>query len=491
MRLRPLIAAFVSLLASSAFAALTLPRVLSDHMVLQSGLPAPVWGWADPGQTVSVAFAGQAKSAEADASGHWLVTLDPLYVSTTPAELVITASGPAAPETIRLSDVLVGEVWLCSGQSNMEKPLGEQRSQKPVFNAPAEIAAADFPAIRLLKVKKLRADSPARDIETDTGWIACSPATIDAIKFSAAGYFFGRKLHRELGVPVGLIDSTWGGTRIELWIPPSAYARQPALADFAAFVAGPHSPGGKIEGTPLATIYHAMIAPLAPFALRGSLWYQGESNLIENEDESRYAEKSAALIDGWRALWNTPLSFYYVQLAPHLYHVVRPAQIVSPESLPRFWAQQTAAQRIPGTGMIVTTDLVDDLLDIHPRNKLDVGERLARLALARDYARAEVVDSGPVFTRADFAEGRAVLHFDHTHGGLVSTNQKDLAWFTIAGPEGRFYPATAVIEGETVVVSSPRVARPSRVRFAWDEAARPNLANAAGLPAVPFETAAP
>jgi len=484
---RPLLVLVALFSAQLASAALTLPRVIGDHMVLQAGRPAPIWGWAEPGQTVTVRFGAQEKSAIAAADGRWLLRLDPLDASATPAELTLTASGGgAAPESRTLADILVGEVWLCSGQSNMEKPLGEQRGQKPVFNAEQEIAAADFPSIRLFKVKKTRADSPARDVESDSGWVVCSPATVDTIKFSAAGYFFGRQVHRELGAPVGLIDSTWGGTRIELWTPLEAYAGQPGLEDFAAAAA--RGPGAKHEGSPLATHYHAMIAPLAPFALRGAIWYQGESNLMVQPEETRYAEKSAALIRGWRGAWGQDFSFYSVLIAPHLYHVVRPAQVVSPEAQPRFWMQQIeAARRVPGAGIIGSTDLVDDLDDIHPRNKRDIGERLARLALAKDYGRADVVWSGPVFRSVEFAQGRATVRFDHADG-LAATDNKPLKWFTLAGADGRFFPGLAEIVGDTVVVSSPHVPAPAAVRFAWDEAARPNLANGAGLPAFPFRS---
>ncbi len=483
---RPLLLPLALLFAHAASAALTLPRVIGDHMVLQAGLSAPVWGWAEPGQTVTVRFGAQEKSGVAAADGRWLVRLDPLPASATSAELAISASGGgAAPDSRTLADVLVGEVWLCSGQSNMEKPIGEQRGQKPVFDAEQEVAAADFPQIRLFKVKKTRANTPARDVESDAGWVVCSPASIDAVKFSAAGYFFGRRIHRELGAPVGLVDSTWGGTRIELWIPLEAYASQPGLADFAA--AG-RAPGVKHEGSPLATHYNAMIAPLAPFALRGALWYQGESNLMVQPEETRYAEKSAALVQGWRTAWGRDFSFYSVLIAPHLYHVVRPAQVVSPEAQPRFWMQQlAAARRIPGAGIIGSTDLVDDLADIHPRNKRDIGERLANLALAKDYGRADVVWSGPVFRSIEFAEGRATVRFDHAEG-LVATDKKPLNWFTVAGADGRFFPGAAEIVGDTVVVGSPHVPRPAVVRFAWDEAARPNLANGAGLPALPFRS---
>ncbi len=470
---------FFFALLSTTRAELQLPRIFGDHMVLQADQPVPVWGWADPGESVAVTFSGQNKRTTAGTDGRWLVRLDALPVSAQPAELTV-----AAHETKVFTDVLVGEVWLCSGQSNMEKPLGEQRGQKPVFNAEEEIRAADFPLIRLFKVAKTKASLPARDLQGT--WTPCSPETIDRIKFSAAGYFFGRKIHRELNVPVGLIDSTWGGTRIEVWTPPAGFAALPSLADFSDAL---KTPGQKAEGSEPASLYHAMIHPLVPFALRGVLWYQGETNIMDVDDGGpRYADKMKALIQGWRAVWQQEFSFYYVQVAPHLYHVVRPAQVVSPEAAPRLWEAQTASQRLPRTGMIVTTDLVDDLADIHPRNKKDVGERLARWALTKDYGRTDIEVSGPVFQRMETSGARAILHFEHLGGGLVASDGKALTWFNVAGADGKFYPGVAVIEGDTVVVSSKHVAVPMVVRFAWDEAARPNLANKAGLPAVPFRT---
>jgi sialate O-acetylesterase len=462
----------------TARADLKLPKVFGDHMVLQAGEPVPIWGWASPGETVAIRFAGQEKRAIADAQGRWNVQLDSLIASAKPMELVV-----AAKETRTLTDVLVGEVWLCSGQSNMEKPLGEKNGQKPVFHADEEIQAADFPQIRFFKVKKASAAQPANDVEGE--WVACSPTTIDKIKFSAAGYFFGRKLHRELAVPVGLVDATWGGTRIEVWTPHEGFAVVPSLAEFAAAVG---KPDAKVEGSLPSSLYNAMIHPLVPFALRGVIWYQGESNIIDVDDGARYFDKMTALIRGWREVWHREFAFYYVQVAPHLYHVVRPNTVVSPDATPRLWEAQTAAQSLPHTGMIVTTDLVDDLTDIHPRNKKDVGERLAVWALAKDYGQTSLEVSGPVFKQMESFDSHAILHFEHLGGGLASRDGKPLTWFTVAGADGRFYPATAQIEGDNVIVSSPHVSTPTVVHFAWDEAAQPNFINRAGLPAVPFRT---
>ena len=469
-------------LFSSAPADVTLPHVFGDHMVLQSGQPVPVWGWANPGDVLTVRFAGQEKHATAAAGdGRWEARLDPLAASAQPADLTISGS-----DSLTFKDVLVGEVWLCSGQSNMEKPVGEQRGQKPTLNYEEELRAANYPLIRLLKIPKSRIPAPARDFKA--GWVECGPASLDDAKFSAAGYFFGRKLFQELNVPVGLIDSTYGGTRIEPWTSPAGFAGVPSLAEFAN---ASLTPGVKVEGAELCTLYNGMIHPLAPFAMRGVIWYQGESNIMDVDDGARYADKMTALVEGWRGDWKRELPFYYVQVAPHLYHVVRPAQVVSPEAEPRLWEAQTASMRLPRTGMVVTTDLVDDLADIHPRDKKDVGERLARWALAKDYGRNDIEVSGPLFTQMEVQGNRAILHFDHVGGGLVSSDAKPLTWFDMAGADGKIFPGAAVIEGDTVVVTSPRVPAPAIVHFAWDEAARPNFANKAGLPGVPFRTDGP
>ncbi|MGD1029835.1 MAG: sialate O-acetylesterase [Opitutaceae bacterium] len=447
----------IAVLGGSVRGTVSLPAVLGDHAVLQRDAEIPVWGWAGPGEPVAVSFAGQTRSTRADAAGRWRVTLAPLAASAQPRDLLVQGIN-----TVRSRDVLVGEVWLCSGQSNMEKPLGERAGQKPVFNFEAELAAAHFPEIRLMKVPKLKADSPAPDAQT--GWVPCEPASLDQTKFSAAGYFFGRKLFQELQVPIGLIDSTFGGTLIEPWTP----------------------------GSPAGNLYNGMIHPLVPFRLRGVLWYQGETNLMDLNDGANYSGKMERLIDGWRAAWRQPdLPFYYAELAPFAYHLFMPERVASPELLPRFWEAQAACRRIPHTGMIVTTDLVDDLFDIHPRNKQEVGRRFALLALARTYGRNDVVCEGPEYRRLELRGDRAILHFDGVDGGLMSRDGKALTWFTVAAAGGEFQPAAAEIDGDTVVVHSPRVARPAIVRFAWDEGARPNLCNRAGLPALPFRTDSP
>lgn len=441
-----------------------------------------LWGAAAPGEAVEATLGAQQAKTVTDKTGKWTLTLPPLPANATAADLVIRATN-----TVTVHDLLIGDVWLCSGQSNMEKPIGEQRGQKPVFQAEEELKTGNRPLIRLLKIPKVKLPEPGKDVSAN--WSVCSPETLDKIKFSATGFFFGRKLQDELNVPIGLIDSTWGGTRIEPWTPPGAFAAFPSLAEFAAAA---KKPGAKAENSVPSTHYYGMIQPLAPYTLRGVLWYQGESNLMEVNDSATYPDKMEALIRGWRDAWHDPeLPFYYVQIAPHFYHLVRRQAIISPESEAEFWEAQAVALRAPHTGLALTTDLVDDLFDIHPRNKQDVGLRLALLALARTYGRTDVLDSGPVLRSWEVDGKQAKLFFNYLGQGLLSRDKKPLSWFTVAGKDGKFFPAEAAIEGDHVLVSSRWVQEPAEVRFGWDEAAQPNLANSAGLPARPFRTDGP
>jgi len=461
--------------------ALQLPSVFGDNMVLQQKQPVPVWGWSKPGTEVTVTFAGQARHARAGGDGRWEVSLSSLQASSRPADLVIEAD-----ETKTFTNILVGEVWLCSGQSNMEKPIGKQPGQKPCLNYEQELAAADFPEIRLFKAHTALAAVPEKDVNKPSGWQLCSSNSLEAIKFSAAGYFFGREIHNQLNVPVGLVESSWGGTRIEPWTPPSGFELVHSLADLAT----PLSPTNKLTNTMPTAIYNAMIAPLVHFAMRGALWYQGESNCMgQQPDGAIYTDKMEALIRGWRQLWGEgDFPFYYVQIAPFKYFSGSRQYAASPDALPELWEAQTRALRISNTGMIVTTDLADDVKDIHPRDKLDVGKRLALVALNKTYGRKDLVCSGPMFQKMEIHDGQAVLSFEDTDGGLVSKDGQPLTWFTIAGADKKFVPAQAMITNGAVVVSSPDVAKPVAVRFAWSEIAQPNLFNSAGLPAAPFRT---
>ena len=464
----------------SARAELKLPAIFGDNMVLQQQISVPVWGWAAPGAAVTVKFGGQQKVTCAAADGKWLVKLGNLKASFVPQTLVIESG-----DTKTFTNILVGEVWLGSGQSNMEKPIGLQPGQQPVFNYEQELAAANYPNLRLFQVEKMLSAQPRQDLEKFHGWQECSSNTLNSISFSAAAYFFGREVHTNLNVPVGLIESSWGGTRIEPWTPPVGFQSVPALAHLRT----PEFGTNRIPNTAPTVLYNAMIAPIAGFAMRGALWYQGESN----RGDTNYDLKMSALVAGWRQLWHEgDFPFYFVQIAPYKYIKNLANYSADTDPLPRFWVPQArAARQIKHAGMIVTTDLVDDLNDIHPRDKASVGHRLALLALDETYEQ-EVPSAGPAFEKMRLIGHQAVLKFAHAHGGLLSKDGQPLTWFTIAGSDGKFMPAEArIVSKNKVAVSAAGLDQPVAVRFAWDQSAQPNLFNGAGLPAQPFSTEYP
>ncbi len=484
-----------------------LPKVFGDHMVLQQEKPVKLWGWANPGENVEIRFGDDTATTTATAAGEWKAEL-PARRAGGPFTLTVTAAN-----TVRFEDVLVGEVWLCSGQSNMEMGV------RMCANGAEEVANANHPGIRLLLVPNRWSPEPQTDIEAS--WKLCSPETVGEGGwggFSAAGYYFGRALHQRLGVPVGLIDATWGGTRIEPWTPPEGFAAVPALAkeSEAVQLSDPRSKlhreraeellkstegwlresrGALERKAPLPTmpvfpeslrpphdvqhataLYNGMLRPLHPFALRGAIWYQGESNSGEG---ALYTEHTRALVAGWRSVWADPsLAYYYVQIAPYNYGG-------TPETIAEFWEAQAAAQEIPGTGMIVIND-IGDLKDIHPVNKQDVGRRLANWALARTYGKSEVAYASPTVESVQAQGGSLRLNFRDADG-LTTRDGQPPTWFeVIDAEEGGFEPAQARIDGRSVVLTSPNVPRPVGVRFAWSMLAEPNLRNAAGLPVGAF-----
>jgi sialate O-acetylesterase len=495
-------------MCAAARAEVRLPRVFGSHMVLQQEKPLVFWGWAQPNETVTVQIAAESRTAQANERGEWKVEL-PAMKAGGPYTLSVSGSS-----TVRFDDVMVGEVWLCSGQSNME--MGISMAQ----DGQQEIAAADYPSIRLLKVTRKWTAEPQNDIEG--AWKLCSPTTVAEGGwggFSAAAYYFGRELHKKLGVPVGLIDATWGGTRIESWTPPEGFAAVPALQqEYKLLQLGdPHAEAHQqrleqvlhetehwlasakqalVQRTNVPTmptypeellpphdlqnrtaLYNGMIHPLQPFALRGAIWYQGESNASEGK---LYTERMKALIGGWRQLWGEGDSpFYLVQVAPWTYGF-------KPEVLGEFWEAQTAAQAIPNTGMVVIND-IGNLKDIHPANKQEVGRRLALWALAKTYGQQDLVYAGPSFKAMSVEGDKMRLSFDGVGGGLASRDGKPLSWFELIDAEdGGFVKADAQIEGATVVLSAPGVKHPAAMRFAWNMLAEPNLMNAEGLPAGAF-----
>lgn len=441
-------------------AEVTLAPLFRDGAVLQRDTAIPVWGRAQAGEQVTVQLGADSAQAIADAAGRWLVRLPARPAQATASELIVQGDN-----RIVVRDVLVGDVWLCGGQSNMMMAV------RGASDAQQEIAAANFPLLRQIKVVPAFAAKPVATIEG--AWRASTPASVG--DFSATAYFFGRTLHRELGVPIGLIVSSYGNTAIATWRSPAALARDAIVAAWwkkqqsGDTPPRPHrAPGAGFNG---------MIAPLVPYAVRGFLWYQGEADASETPQlTEHYAEQFTDLIREWRALFadGRTLPFYWVQLAGY------------GRAAPRDWTglreQQSRVLAVPGTGQAVALDL-GDATDIHPRNKQEVGARLARLALHRDYGRT-LVDSGPVATRAEAAAGIVTIHFD----SATLTASGDLAAaFELAGADGKFVRADRLeIDGARVRVSAASVSAPVAVRYGWQDLPPGFLFNADHLPAAPF-----
>jgi len=455
--------------------------LFGDHMVLQQGQQVPIWGTASPGEQVHVEFAGQKLTTKADASGLWSVELAPLKIGK-PRSLVIEATN-----RIVLEDILVGEVWLCSGQSNMEWPLSRAK------DGSAEVAAATFPSMRLFHVGRNVCKEPVQKPKSGA-WQVCTPK--NAGSFSAVGYFFGRHLHQCLDVPIGLIQSAYGGTPAEAWTSSRALAA-PEFASICARwqridsdhakwraatakakAAGKEPPRPPRWRNPLhphraSGLYNGMVAPLLPFKIRGVIWYQGEANVGRAHE---YRKLFPAMIRDWRrAFGQEDLPFLWVQLAPFRYGRC------DRKACAELWEAQSMTLSLPHTAQAVALDLGNPK-DIHPRNKQEVGRRLGLCAEGLVYGR-EVIWSGPVFKKLGLQGGKAILEFDHVHGGLVAGDG-----FEIAGKDRVFHPATAKVRGDTVVVQSEAVASPVAVRYAWHDTATASLYNKAGLPASPFRT---
>ncbi|MFH1268703.1 MAG: sialate O-acetylesterase [Planctomycetota bacterium] len=474
--------------------------LFSDSMVLQQGADVPVWGTADDGEKVTVTFQGQAVSANA-AGGKWKVSLKPLSPGE-PAEMTIQGKN-----TVTLKNVLVGEVWVCSGQSNMAMTLNGCHDAETV------IARSANPKIRLFTVPRKGADEPQSEV--DGSWSECGPDTVAG--FSGVGYFFGKHLQEKLDVPVGLINSSFGGTMAEAWTSrpklaakpqlqpildgyaealkryPEAFKRyEDALAKWKQEAAearkegkrftrrAPRLPMGPDDPKRPSGLYYAMICPLQPFAVRGATWYQGEGNAGR---AYQYRTLLPTMIECWREDWgqgNFP--FLIVQLAPYRKIVDEPVESAWAELRE---AQSMTAENVFNTATAVITDVGEED-DIHPKKKQPVGDRLAIAARALAYGE-EIEYSGPIYKSMEVREGKAILSFDHLGGGLVAKGG-ELTGFTICGEDRKFVNARATIAGDTVVVSSPDVPQPVAVRFGWADFPVVNLWNKADLPASPFRT---
>jgi sialate O-acetylesterase len=450
-------------------AEVVLPRVFGHHMVLQRGKPLTVWGNAAVGEEVTVRFSERSARTYAGMDGRWQVVLPAFPASAVPADLVIQGTN-----TIVLQDILVGEVWLCSGQSNMEYTLRKNSKVSPELGekyridgrSPVEVLDAPRPAaIRWFLVNRKTLPQPD---SAHAGWL---PATDPSVRtFSAPAYFFAEELQRKLGVPVGVIASAVPGSRIEPWIDATVYRETFSVE----------------EGDP-GKFFTPMIRPLAPLSLAGILWYQGESNCFLGETDS-YTRKLKTLISNWRTVWNdAALPFYFVQLAPYRYSAASGKVLLTRESLPAFWEAQEAVLTEPYIGMVTITDLIVDPGDLHPPFKWEIGRRLARLALSDTYQRKDETDSGPVLRQAETRGQNLVLSFGKTGAGLASRDGKYLTGFELAGNDGVFVPVEADIISPTEIrVHTRTVKHPVSVRFGWDEVGQANLVNRAGRPARPF-----
>jgi sialate O-acetylesterase len=444
----------------------SLASIFSDHMVLQRDMKLPIWGKAAPGATVIVQLGDAKQEATAEGSGKWRVNVGPLKAGSDPLELTVN-SGNAS---LHLTDILVGEVWVASGQSNMEWPVAASKDPEK------EIAAANWPQIRIIDVPNVAADEAAESFQTG-GWKAVTPDTVK--NFSAVAYYFGRDLHENLDVPIGLIGCNWGGTPMEAWTSREALESSPTFKEsVAASFAPPASPEDATtpEVNPAklpARLFNCMLSPVIPYGIRGAIWYQGESNAGRHK---QYAELSKLMITDWRKRWDQgEFPFLLVQLA---------AYEPGGETWPPLREAQLETLELPNTGMAVTTD-VGDRADIHPKDKQTVGKRLALAARAIAYGE-KVVHSGPVFCDMKVSDGKLKLSFESVGGGLKADGE--LRGFEIAGEDWKYVAAKATIEGDKVIVSSDAVAEPKTVRYNWAAYPDGNLYNAEGLPAVPFRT---
>jgi len=471
----------------------------SDHMVLQSGMAVPVWGAATPGEAVTVTLNGQKQSATASAGGKWMVRLKSLKPGG-PFRMTI-----AGNNTIVINDVLVGEVWLGSGQSNMAFTVSKKKSSYAgLVDEEREIAEANYPQIRMFTGKTAKTYEPQTEIQGE--WQISNPENVPG--FSAVGYLFSRDLHRELKQPVGFLTLAFGASTAESWIRRETVAADPLLKpmldhfDEAVrfYRTRPDAPPSEAPqppqtinarpGPPPArqrdpvqdqhnptVLFNGMINPAIPYAIRGAIWYQGESIVGGKEGVALYPHVMETLIKDWRKLWGEgDFAFFVVQL-PAL-------QNISNNPLVR--EGQAAVLSLPRTGMAVTID-IGDPKDVHPHNKAPLGERLTRMAMAKVYGR-KLEYSGPVYESMKIGGNAVRLKFSHAGGGLVAKDGP-LKWFVVAGADGKFVPAEARIEGDTVVVTSAEVSAPAAVRYAWDNYPEGcNLYNRAGLPAAPFRT---
>lgn len=456
-----LFAALMICLTVSAGAAVRLPAFFSSHMVLQRNAEVGFWGWAGAAQYIKIipSWSRDTIQVRADGFAKWNTVLK------TPG-----AGGPysisvIAPDNkVVLEDVMIGEVWFCSGQSNMV--WNSLNNHQEMLD---ELPGINNPQIRVLHLTRYASSSP-QDNTLDS-WKTANPESIKG--FSSIAYFIAKRLQKELNVPIGVINSSWGGTPAEVWTPEQAITNDAVLKAFAEqqkpAVSRPHTPG---------SLWNSMVYPLTGFKIAGVFWYQGESNVSTWQGYNRLF---TTMIDSWRKAWGYDFPFYYVQIAPYDY------KTGTANRAAHLREQQTKTLAVPGTGMVVITDLVPDITTIHPEKKIEVANRLADLSLVEVYGRNKTDYKSPVYDRAEIKGDKMIIHFTNLTGGLTIKG-KTLNAIFIAGSDGNFQEANAVVQNNTLVVSSKAVKNPEAVRFGFTDTAMPNLFNANGLPVAPFRT---
>lgn len=472
MKRNLLILSLLLVFSSTAFAKIELPPMFSNNMVLQQQTEVPIWGKATPGKVIKVttSWNNEKSIIKSGKDGSW--------------KLKIKTPVAGGPYTITISDgkkvtlenVMIGEVWICSGQSNMEMQV---EGWGKVNNYQEEISNANYPNIRLLQIERNKSTVPLSEIKAGSGWQPCSPTTIP--NYSALAYFFGRELFQNKNVPIGLISTSVGATAAETWSGGEVVRTMPDYKEVMDIIdKGGEAAESLLENANNPTLlYNAMLYPIIPYAIRGAIWYQGESNVHKSY---QYRELFPLMIEGWRRQWKYDFPFYYVQLANFTQKQTEPIE--------SDWAELREAQlktlRLSNTGMAVAIDL-GDADDIHPKNKQEVGRRLALIARAKTYGE-NIVYSGPIYKDYRIAGNKIIISFDHVEGGLKTQNGQPVKGFTIAGPDHKFHWADAEIKGNEVIVSSPGVDYPFAVRYAWAHNPICNLYNKDDLPASPFRT---
>ncbi len=443
----------------AATANVRLPSVVGNNMVLQQQSQVKLWGWADPAEKVFIttSWNGKTDSTITTRDAKWQ-----LLVATPAAggPFTVTIKGR---NTITLTNVLVGEVWVCSGQSNME-----MSGNWGLKDIKAELPTAYNADIRFFQIPRATAEHPQDDCTAQ--WTVCDSTTLKA--FSAAGYFFGKRLNTAMHVPIGLIEASWGGTPAEVWTPDSVVNSDAVLKEAAAkqvpYEGWPYMPGYT---------YNAMIAPVVPYSIAGAIWYQGEANV---GTAGAYRQLFTSMISAWRKAWNKDFPFYYVQIAPFKYG--------SPYVAALLREAQLQSMQLNNTGMAVITDITGDTSDIHPTNKHDVGKRLANWALAKTYSQQDISFTGPLYKSMSIKNNRIIINFYNPEEGIVTKGKRQVTELYIAGRDKIFHKANADIKGNTLVVWSSDIKKPEAVRYAFGNTAIGNLFGLNGLPASPFRT---